>query len=75
MSSISFKLYAGCIKKEVLADIGDFKIVGRIMDKVRFADIVAKIIEELQDIVNTGRKYGREINIGKSKVMELSRSN
>ena len=42
---------------------------GRIINKVRFADvmsIIAKTQEELQDmntLVGTGRKYGMEINI------------
>ena len=47
-----------------------------------FADdtaIIAKTQEELQDMVNrlvdTGRKYGMEINIDKSQVMRISRSN
>ena len=39
----------------------------RIINKVRFADDTAKTQEELQDRVNrlvdTGRKYGMEINI------------
>ena len=46
-----------------------------------FADdvaITAKTREELQDMVNrlvdTGRKYGLEINIDKSQVMRVSRS-
>ena len=54
--------------KEALAEVGDFKIGGRII-KVRFADdtaIIAKTQEELQDMVNrlvdTGRKYGMEID-------------
>ena len=55
---------------------------GRIINKVRFADdtaIITKTQEELQDKVNrlddTGRKYGMEINIDKSQVMRVSRSN
>ena len=49
---------------------------------VRLVDdtaIIAKTQEELQDIVNrlvdTGRKYGMEINIDKSQVMRVSRIN
>ena len=49
---------------------------------VKFADdtaIIAKTQEELQDMVNrlvdTGRKYGVEINIDKSQVMRVFRSN
>ena len=61
------------IAKEALAEVRDIKIGGRIINKVRFADntaIIAKPQEELQDMVNrlvdTGKKYGMEINIGKS---------
>ena len=51
----------------------------RIINKMRFADdmaIVAKIQEEVQNVVNrlfeTGRTYAMEINI--DKVMRVSRS-
>ena len=50
--------------------------------KVRFADdtaIIAKTQEELQNmakrLVDTGMKYGMEINIDKSQVMRVSRRN
>ena len=39
---------------EALAEVGDFKFGGRIINKVRFADdtaIVAKTQEELQDMM------------------------
>ena len=62
--------------KETLAEFGDFKIGGRIINKVRFADdtaIIAKAQEELQDMVkrliDSGRKYGMEVNINKSQGM------
>ena len=68
--------------KEAWAEVLDFKIGGRIINKVIFADdtaIIAKTQEELQDMVNrlfdTGRKYGMEININKSQLMRVSRSN
>jgi Reverse transcriptase (RNA-dependent DNA polymerase). len=68
--------------KESLAEVVDFKIEGRIIIKIRFVDdtaIMAKTKEELQDMVNrlidTGRKYGMEINIEKSQVMRVYRSN
>ena len=41
--------------KEALAEVGDFKIGGRIITKVRFADdmaIIVKTQEGLQDVVN-----------------------
>jgi Reverse transcriptase (RNA-dependent DNA polymerase). len=68
--------------KEALAEVGDFKIGGRIINKIRFVDdtaIIDKTPEELQDMVNrlvdTGRKYGMQINIDKWQVMRVSRSN
>ena len=49
--------------KEALAEVGDFKIGGRIINKLRFSDdeaIIAKTVEALQYMVNrlvdTGRK-------------------
>ena len=68
--------------REALSEAGDFNIRGRIINKVRFADdtaIIAKTQEELLDTINrlvdTGRKYGMEINIDKSQVTIVSRSN
>ena len=60
-----------------------FKIRGRIIiNRVRFADdtaIIAKTQEALQymenRLVDTGRKYRMKINIDKSQVMKVSRSN
>jgi len=69
--------------KEALVEVGDLKIGGKIINKVRFGDdraITATTQEELQDTVNrlvdTGRKkYAMEINIDKSQLMRVSRSN
>ena len=65
-----------------LTEVGNFKIGRRIINKVRFEGdmaIIAKTQEEIQymlyRMVHTGRKYGMEINIDKSKIMRLSRSN
>ena len=38
MSSILFKLYGEYFMTEALAEVGDFKIGGRIINKVRFVD-------------------------------------
>ena len=51
------------LMKETLTEVGDFKIGGRIINKIRFADdtaIIAKTQEELQDMVN--RLYGKQID-------------
>ena len=81
MSPILFNLYGQSLIMEPLAEVGHFKIGGRVI-KVRFEDdtaIIAQTQEELQDMVNrlvaTGRKYGMEINIEKSQVMRISRRN
>ena len=67
--------------KEALAEVGDFKIGGRIINKTRFADdtaLIAKTQEQLQNMLNglvdTGRKYGMEIDIDKSQVLRVCRS-
>jgi Reverse transcriptase (RNA-dependent DNA polymerase). len=75
MSPILFNLYGEYLVKETLAEVGYFKFGGRISNMVRFADdtaVIAKPQEELQDMVNRlvfGRKYGMEINIDKTQVM------
>ena len=38
-SPISFNLYGEYLMKEALAEVGDFKIRGRIINKVRLVDI------------------------------------
>ena len=51
MSPYLFNLYGEYLMKEALAQVGDFKIGERIINKVRFADdtaIIAKTQEELQ---------------------------
>ena len=62
-----------------LAKIGDFKIGGRITNKVRLSDymaIISKTKEELRDLmINTGRNYGLEINIDKAQIMRISKKN
>ena len=71
--------YEEYLMKEALTEVGDFKIAGRIINKFRFSDDTAIIAKTQDDMVNrlvdTGRKYGMEINIEKSQVMRVSRSN
>ena len=62
MSPILFKQYGEYLIKETLTEVGDFKIRGRIINKVRFTDdtaIIAKTQEELQDMVNRLVDTGR----------------
>ena len=60
------------------AEVGNFNIGGRIINKARFADdtaVIAKTQKELQDmvnrLVNTGRKDGMEIKFVKSLLMSI----
>ena len=79
MSPILFNLYEEYLMKEALSEVGDFKIGGRIINKCKFVDdaaIISKTQKELQDMANrsvdTGRKYGMEINIDKLQVTRVS---
>jgi hypothetical protein len=82
MSPILFNLHGEYLMKEALVEVGDLKIGGRIINKVRFGDdraITAITQEERQYTVNrlvdTGRKYAMEINNDISQLMRVSRSN
>ena len=63
-SPILFNLHGIYLMKEALAEVGDFKIGGRVTNKVRFADntaIIPKTQEELQDMVNRLVDTGRSM--------------
>ena len=71
MSPILFNLCGEYLMKETLAEVRDLKIGGRIINKVRFTDDTATIVKTqkglmVNRLVDTGRKYGMEINIDKS---------
>ena len=64
MSRILFNLYSECHTKEALEGFGDFKIGGKIIHTVKYADelvLLAKEEKVLQDMINkqleTGRRY------------------
>ena len=75
-----FNLYSECLTKEALDGFGDFKIRGRIIHTVKYADelvLMAKEGKVLQDMIDklieTGGYYGVEKNMEKTKVMRISR--
>ena len=52
MSLILFNLFGEYLMKEALAEVGDFKIRGRVINNVIFVNamaIIAKIQDELKD--------------------------
>ena len=80
ISPILFNLYGEMLIGEALEGLGTFKIGGRVIKNVKFADdldLIARSQEELQEMMNrlvdTGRRYDMEINGDKCKVMLISR--
>jgi len=80
LSPILFNLYSECLTNEGLEGFGDFKIGGKIIQTVKYADdlvLLAKEEKVLQDMIDKlteiGRCYGIEMNVEKTKVMRISR--
>jgi len=76
LSPILSNLYSEFITKEALERFGDFKIGRQILHTVKYADelvLLAKEEKVLQDMIDelteTGRCYGMEMNVEKTKVM------
>jgi len=70
LSQILFNLCSECLTKEALEGFGDFKIGGKIIHTVKYADdlvLLAKEVKVLQDIINKlieiGRCYGMQMNV------------
>jgi hypothetical protein len=75
-----FNLYSECLTKEALDGLGDFNIGGKMSPTVKYADeleIMAKeetVLQGMIDkLVEIGRRYGMEMNVDQTKVMEVSR--
>ena len=75
-----FNLYSEYLNKDALEGLGDFKIGGKIIHTVKYADdlvLLAKEEKLLQDMIDElieiGRCYGMELNVKKTKVMRISR--
>jgi len=74
LSPILFNLYNVCLTKEALEGFGDFKIGGRIIHTVKYADGLVllakeeKVLEDMIDkLVEIGRCYGMEMNVEKKQ--------
>jgi len=77
---VLFNLYSECLTKEAVEGFGHFKIGGQIIHTVKYADdllLLAKEEKVLQDMTDklteTGRCYGMEMNVEKTKIMRISR--
>ena len=80
MSPVLFNLYSECLAKEALVGLGDFNIGGQIIQTVKYVDDLVRMAKEemvLHDMVDKlieiGSCYGTEMNVGKTKVMRISR--
>ena len=80
LSPILFNLCIKHLTKEALEGFGDFKIGGKIIHTVKYADdlvLLAKEEKVLQDIIDKlieiGRCYGMEMNVKKPKIIRISR--
>ena len=69
---ILFNLYSECLTKEALEGFGDFKIGGKIIHTVKYADDLM-LLAKKEKVIETGRCYGMEMNVEKTKVMRISR--
>jgi hypothetical protein len=76
---ILFNLYSEYLTKQVLEGFGDFKIGGQVICTVKYADdlvLLAKeetVVQGMVDrLIEIGRRYGREMNMEKTKVMRVS---
>jgi len=80
LSPFLFNLCSKCLTKEALEGFGDFKIGGKIIHTVKYADdlvLLAKEEKVLQDmtdkLIEIGGHYGMEMNVKKTEVMRISR--
>ena len=74
LSPILFNLYSECLTKEALDGLEDFNIGGQIIQTVKYADdfvLMAKeetVLQGMTDkLIETGRCYGMEMNVGEKK--------
>ena len=79
LSPILFNLYSECTK-EALDGFGNFKVGGQIIQTVKYADDLVLMAKEetvlqgmIDKLIETGRYYGMEMNVVKTKVMRISR--
>ena len=77
LSQILFNLHSELLTKEALDGLGDFKIGGKIIQAVKYADdlvLMAKeetVLQGMTDkLTEIGRCYGMEMNVVKNKSNE-----
>jgi len=78
---ILFNLYSECLTKEALDGLGDFKIGGQIIQTLKCADDLVLMAKEetvlqgtIYKLIETGRYYGMEMYVEKTKSNENFRT-
>jgi hypothetical protein len=78
LSPSLLNFYSKCPTKEDLEEFGDFKIVGKVLCTTKYTDgleLLAKEETMLQvmkeELIETGRCYGVEMNVGRTKEMRI----
>jgi len=73
-------LYSECLTKEALDGLRDFNIGRQIIQTVKYADDLVVMAKEkivlqgmIDKLIETGRCYGMEMNVEKTKVMRIPR--
>ena len=80
LTPILFNLYSEYLTKEALDGLGDFNIGGQIIQTVKYADELVLMAKEetvlqgmIDKLIETGRYYGVEMNVEKTKVLRILR--
>jgi hypothetical protein len=73
---ILFNLYSEYRTKKALGGFGDFKIGGKVIRTMKYADdlVVLAREEKVDRLSEIGRRYGMEMNVEETKVMRISRN-
>ena len=79
-SSTLFNFYSECLTKEAVEGFGDFKIGGKVIRTVNYADDLVLLAQEepvlqgmMERLIEIGRCYGMEMNVDITKVLRVSR--
>ena len=82
LSPALFNIYGESLANEALENRGNLKVGGEVIKTIKYADdlaVMAHDESELQrmidNLVNTGKAYGMEINSAKSMVMRIAKEN
>jgi hypothetical protein len=73
-------LYSEYLANKALEGFGDFRIEGQVICTEKYAEVLVLLAMEeavlqgmIDRLIETGRRYGLEMNVKESKVMRISR--